>query len=114
MTTRALPSHLRNPSLTQSGNATSSATPSLQARIEEKRVELANLRELRDLSGQLANQMQMLEDKVATLSNGTEAVAAVLSNWADVLKAIGLASSKSTGLSSESCQSTFLMLENYG
>ncbi|KAL9058172.1 MAG: hypothetical protein Q9162_001896 [Coniocarpon cinnabarinum] len=60
----------------------------------EKKTELANLRELRDLSAQLSNQMSQLEEKLSTLSNGTEAVAAVLSNWHSVLQAIHMASTK--------------------
>jgi DASH complex subunit DAD2 len=66
----------------------------LQARINEKRAELENLRQLRDLSGNLAAQMQALEEKLGTLSDGTEAVAAVLSNWHNVLRAINMASQK--------------------
>lgn len=38
--------------------------------------------------------MQQLEEKLATLSNGTEAVAAVMGNWATVLRAIYMASAK--------------------
>ena len=44
----------------------------LLARIEEKKAELENLKQLRDLSAGLAGQMQMLEDKLSTLSDGTE------------------------------------------
>lgn len=38
--------------------------------------------------------MQQLEDKLNTLSNGTEAVAAVMGNWNTVLRAIYMASQK--------------------
>ena len=55
-------------------------------------MELENLKQLRDLSAGLAGQMQQLEEKLATLSNGTEAVAAVLGNWHNVLRAIHMAS----------------------
>ena len=44
----------------------------LQARINEKKAELASLKELQTLSGDLVEKMQALEDKLATLSNGTE------------------------------------------
>lgn len=47
---------------------------SLVARIASKKAELENLRQLRDLSGALAAQMQALEDKLSTLNNGTEGV----------------------------------------
>lgn len=66
----------------------------LLARIHEKKVELENLKELRDLSAGLASQMRALEEKLATLADGTEAVALVLSNWHNVLRAIHLASMK--------------------
>lgn len=44
----------------------------LQARINEKKAELENLKQLRDLSAGLAGQMSMLEEKLATLADGTE------------------------------------------
>ena len=44
----------------------------LVARINEKKAELENLKHLRDLSGGLAAQMQVLEEKLSTLSEGTE------------------------------------------
>lgn len=44
----------------------------LVARINEKKAELENLKQLRDLSGGLAAQMQALEEKLSTLSGGTE------------------------------------------
>ena len=44
----------------------------LVARISEKKAELDNLKQLRDLSGGLAAQMQALEEKLSTLSEGTE------------------------------------------
>jgi len=110
---RTLPSHLRQGSTT-SGNLSSSTgqSPILLARINEKKAELENLKQLRDLSAGLAGQMQMLEEKLATLSDGTEgkgiqtrggskdlltvplAVAMVLGNWNNVLRAISMASSK--------------------
>lgn len=96
-TTGGLPSHIRPSSglatstnLTGSSNTQSSA---LQARITEKRAELESLKQLRDLSAGLAGQMQQLEEKLSTLSNGTEAVAEVLSNWNAVLRAVYMASS---------------------
>lgn len=52
--------------------ASSTQSPILIARINEKKQELDNLKELRDLSGGLAAQMQALEEKLSTLSDGTE------------------------------------------
>jgi len=90
-----LPSHIRPSSGLASHNPSASTQSSiLQARINEKKVELDNLRQLRDLSAGLAGQMQQLEEKLSTLSNGTEAVAAVLGNWNNVLRAIHMASSE--------------------
>lgn len=42
--------------------------------------------------------MQQLEEKLGTLSNGTEAVAAVMGNWNTVLRAVYMASGKFGGL----------------
>lgn len=67
--TRSLSSHIR----AQSGSTSSAAqSPALVARIEEKKAELANLKELRDLSAAVATQMEALEQKLSTLSDGTE------------------------------------------
>lgn len=62
-------SHMRHQSLSASASTQSSA---LQQRINEKRVELENLKQLRDLSAGLAGQMEQLEQKLSTLSGGTE------------------------------------------
>ncbi|KAL9098270.1 MAG: hypothetical protein Q9187_009688, partial [Circinaria calcarea] len=69
--TRALTSNLRHPSIGGSQNA-AGQSPVLVARINEKRAELESLKQLRDLSAGLAEQMQSLEQKLATLSDGTE------------------------------------------
>lgn len=57
-----------------SASASSSQSPALLARIEEKKAELESLKELRDLSATVANQMEALEQKLTTLSDGTEGV----------------------------------------
>lgn len=74
------------------GGSQNSQSSALQARIHEKKSELESLRQLRDLSAGLAGQMQQLEEKLATLSDGTEAVAAVMANWGSVLRAVSMAS----------------------
>jgi hypothetical protein len=113
---RPMPAHLRGQSM-----GASQQSSFLQQKIADKKTELANLKDLQALSGGLADQMQMLADKLQTLSDGTEgalsqqalpkchghlvmhrsmltlihiAVAAVLSNWHNVLRAINMASSK--------------------
>ncbi|XHF96956.1 hypothetical protein AWENTII_000565 [Aspergillus wentii] len=64
----------------------------LATRIASKKAELDNLKQLCELSGALAMQVQALESKLGTLKDGTEAVACVLSNWGNVLRAISMAS----------------------
>ncbi|KAK7207808.1 DASH complex subunit Dad2-domain-containing protein [Myxozyma melibiosi] len=64
----------------------------LQVRIAEKKQELESLQELRDLSAGFAQQMEQLQEKLATLVDGTEAVALIVSNWDSVLRAINMAS----------------------
>lgn len=66
--TRSL-SHMRAPS---SSGPSAAQSPALVARIEEKRAELAHLQELKELSAAVAKQMEALEQKLATLSDGTE------------------------------------------
>ncbi|KKO98799.1 hypothetical protein THAR02_09100 [Trichoderma harzianum] len=88
--TRSFSSHVR----ASSSTASAPQSPALLARIEEKKAELENLKELRDLSATVATQMEALEQKLTTLSDGTEVIAAVVGNWHNVLRAIGMASSK--------------------
>ncbi|KAK1075086.1 DASH complex subunit dad2 [Friedmanniomyces endolithicus] len=99
-----LPSHIRprpssglglhNSNPSASTNSNNAQTSALHSRIAEKKVELESLRQLRDLSAGLAGQMQQLEEKLATLGTGTEAVAAVMGNWNQVLRAVFMASAK--------------------
>ena len=84
-------SHIRGPSLANLQNGPSVPHPTLVARVNEKKAELTNLLQSRDLSGSLAKQMEELEAQLKVLSNGTEAVAVVLSNWNSVLRAIHMA-----------------------
>lgn len=59
-------------SMRQPGGSQSQQSSALSARIAAKKAELENLRELRDLSGTLAIQMQALDNKISTLKDGTE------------------------------------------
>jgi DASH complex subunit DAD2 len=86
-------SSTRQPSASSLHNP-SNQSSALSSRIASKRAELENLKQLRDLSGALANQMGVLEAKLATLRDGTEAVACVMANWGQVMRAIGMASSE--------------------
>jgi hypothetical protein len=125
--TRSLSTHMRAPSLAAAASSTANPSPALVARVEEKKAELENLRLLRDLSAAVAMQMEALESKLATLSDGTEglaplyfpslrfqkrenkkleqlgpntrpvvflAIAAVVGNWHNVLRAINMAASE--------------------
>ncbi|KAI2465702.1 DASH complex subunit Dad2-domain-containing protein [Annulohypoxylon bovei var. microspora] len=92
---RGIPSHLRQASTSGNPGAQSMGqSPALVARVNEKKAELENLKELRELSAAVANQMEALEHKLSTLSDGTEAIATVVSNWHNVLRAINMASAK--------------------
>jgi DASH complex subunit DAD2 len=73
-----LSSHLRAGSLSQNPSSNSAASSALAARVAEKKAELASLKELQALSAAVADQMQMLEDKLSTLANGTEGMSAIL------------------------------------
>lgn len=66
---RPFSSHLRGSSVS---GAAPGPSPALLARIEEKKAELDNLKQLRDLSADVATQMEVLEQKLSTLSDGTE------------------------------------------
>lgn len=63
----------------------SQPSSALSTRIAAKKAELENLRQLRDLSGTLAMQMQALESKIATLKDGTEGSFLPLSTTARLL-----------------------------
>lgn len=70
---RTLPGHIRQASTSSNPSAQSAGQSSaLLARVNEKKAELENLKELRELSAAVANQMEALEQKLATLSDGTE------------------------------------------
>jgi DASH complex subunit DAD2 len=81
-----MPSHLRGQSMGASQQSTF-----LQQKIADKKTELANLKDLQALSGGLADQMQMLADKLQTLSDGTEGALCCLQLCASV----GLSDAKS-------------------
>lgn len=86
----------RGPSLPSSTSNTSSLrshslqapNSALQARINQKRQELQNLTQLRDLSSTLTQQLETLETKLGTLRDGAQSVALVLANWENVLGVI--------------------------
>jgi len=90
-TTGSASSLLRHPA--SSSTSSSQSQSHLQSRIASKRAELENLRQLRDLSADLATQLTALEEKLATLRDGTQSVALVLANWDNVLRAISMAAS---------------------
>jgi DASH complex subunit DAD2 len=68
--TRSLSTQLRG---TENPTASvASQSPALAARVVEKKAELESLKELRDLSASVASEMEALEQKISTLSDGTE------------------------------------------
>lgn len=64
----------------------------IQQKIAEKRAELESLTEIKNLTGNLTSQLKELETKLSTMSDGTETVALVLSNWQNVVRSVSLAS----------------------
>jgi DASH complex subunit DAD2 len=73
--TRTLPGHMRQGSTSSNPNGQSTGQSAvLLARVNEKKAELENLKELRNLSAAVADQMEALQQKLATLSDGTEGV----------------------------------------
>lgn len=70
--TRSLSSGLRQTSIAGPAGSAGGQSPALVARVNEKKAELENLQQLRDLSAAVASQMEALEQKLSTLSDGTE------------------------------------------
>ena len=57
---------------TINAHASAGPSPALLARVNEKKIELENLKQLQELSAGLADQMRALEHQLSTLANGTE------------------------------------------
>lgn len=64
----------------------------LQQRLIEKRAELASINEIKALTDTLTDQLELLEEKLGSMAEGTHSVAHVLSSWQNVVKSISLAS----------------------
>ncbi|KIW63181.1 hypothetical protein PV04_10047 [Phialophora macrospora] len=79
-----------NPNTSRSSLAQNPHGPSsaLHARIAQKRQELDNLTQLRDLSAELTSQLETLQAKLAQLKDGAQSVGLVLANWENVLGVI--------------------------
>lgn len=73
---------------------TSSNTAALAAHVAEKKRELAGFQELVFLSDNLVQQLSEYAENADSLASGTEAVAAVLKNWSNVIRAVTLANCK--------------------
>lgn len=59
-------------------NSSAQQSSILSARIASKKAELEDLKQLRDVSGGLAAQMEVLEQKLSTLRDGTEGLFLIL------------------------------------
>ncbi|ROT39356.1 hypothetical protein SODALDRAFT_359243 [Sodiomyces alkalinus F11] len=90
--TRSLSTRIPGAGSRDASGGSTGPSPALVARIEEKKAELESLKQLRDLSAAVATQMEALEKQLSTLSDGTEAIATVIGNWHNVLRAINMAS----------------------
>jgi DASH complex subunit DAD2 len=78
-------------SLIQNPHGPSSA---LHARIAQKRQELHNLTQLRDLSAELTAQLETLQARLGQLKDGAQSVGLVLANWENVLGVIRMVGTK--------------------
>lgn len=76
------------------GSGQSSTKEGIQQRIAQKQEEYNALQQLKLQSDSLLRSMQDLETKLDTLNGGTEAVASVLANWANVFRAINISTLK--------------------
>lgn len=76
------------------GASSNSTKEGIQQRIAQKQQEYESLLQLKTQSESLLRSMQDLEGKLGTLNGGTAAVASVLSNWANVFKAINMSTIK--------------------
>jgi DASH complex subunit DAD2 len=62
----------------------------IQQRIAAKEQEYESLLQLKQHADTLLASMKQLETELSTLSQGTETVASVMANWANVFKAINI------------------------
>lgn len=65
---------------------------SIYQKIAEKRENLEKLREFKQLTSDLVNQLESIGNKLETMNEGTTSVALILSNWKSVIQSISLAS----------------------
>lgn len=65
---------------------------SIHQTLEEKRLELLNLNEIKRFTYLLQSRLQQLESSLELMADGTDAAALVLSNWQNVVKSVLLAS----------------------
>lgn len=61
-------------------------------KIAEKRANLELLREFKTLTDELANELELISDRLETMRDGTSSVALILSNWQRIIQSISLAS----------------------
>ncbi|ORY79933.1 DASH complex subunit Dad2-domain-containing protein [Protomyces lactucae-debilis] len=62
----------------------------IQQRLAQKQQEYESLLQLKQHADSLLASMQQLETELGSLSQGTETVASVMANWANVFKAINM------------------------
>lgn len=63
-----------------------------QNKIAEKRADLEMLQEFRQLTAELASNLETAGNQLETMKDGTESVAHILANWQNVIKSVSLAS----------------------
>lgn len=66
--------------------------PGLQLKISAKSEELKNLQDIKTSTDQIADQLELIGQKLDIMTDGAESVALILSNWKNVVDSISLAS----------------------
>lgn len=73
---------------------THGASSSIAQRLADKQRELEHFTQLQQMSHSLVEELEALEQKLQNLADGTQAVALVLQNWGNIVRALTLASCK--------------------
>ncbi|EMG50753.1 DAD2 DASH complex subunit DAD2 [Candida maltosa Xu316] len=66
----------------------------IQQKIAEKRANLEKLREFKELTDELTDQLENVGSNLETMTNGTTSVGLILATWQNVVQSIALASLK--------------------
>ncbi|KAI3404364.2 DAD2 [Candida oxycetoniae] len=70
----------------------SKSNSAIYQKISEKRANLEKLREFKNLTNDLANELERIGDQLETMKDGTESIASIMKTWQSVIQSINLAS----------------------